>query len=628
MKSEMAMRCLGGSVPLGVYEFSPLPQPQTHCLSSSRGMAAGAAALQGSAARALSLSAPSVGGALILSINGAFQRQRRRQLLGSGMEAANVHRAFSLSWTSESGCSEKSKRPVQGSPSRPLSDPFADLAASFLRWLLHTSQQRLLRLMSSNVHMADRYLLTSAKAVNGGEGLARERLMRGWTEGGQRPNLWRRVGRFLTVLGASSMLMGALLYSANGVGVAEALTEENILFLEAWRTIDRAYVDKDFNGQNWFRYRQDALKKLPMNSREQTYDAIRTMLATLDDPFTRLLEPDKFRTLRTGATGAVTGVGLEVGFTGDGAGDLVVVSPVTGGPADLAGVAPGDIIRAIDGMPTAGMGLYDAAQRLQGPLQSQVELKLERHSPGSSSSKAPGSAITVNLIRELINLNPVSWEACSQASPSDPKVGYIRLSTFNQNSTGAVKDAIGQLRESGVTAFVLDIRNNSGGLFPSGIEIAKMWLKGNVVVVYIADSNGVRDIYDSDGKGALATEEPLAVLVNKGTASASEILAGALKDNGRAVILGEPTFGKGKIQSIFELSDGSGLAVTVARYETPAHIDVDRVGILPDRPLPDGVPMEPAAFCAHISGNPDSLNGLRSADLFTPPEVRRPTLTM
>jgi C-terminal peptidase prc len=122
----------------------------------------------------------------------------------------------------------------------------------------------------------------------------------------------------------------------------------------------------------------------------------------------------------------------------------------------------------------------------------------------------------------------------------------------------------------------LDLRDNSGGSFPEGIEIAKFWLdKG--VIVYICDSRGVRDIYDTDGSNAIATSEPLAVLVNKGTASASEILAGALKDNKRALVYGEPTYGKGKIQSVFELSDGSGLAVTVARYETPAHTDIDKV---------------------------------------------------
>ncbi|KAG0560246.1 hypothetical protein M758_10G160500 [Ceratodon purpureus] len=399
--------------------------------------------------------------------------------------------------------------------------------------------------------------------------------------------------RGLVFILSSLIVTGAL--ASFALQPSLSLTEENLLFLEAWRTVDRAYVDKSFNGQSWFRYREDALKKEPMKTREETYAAIRKMLATLDDPFTRFLEPEKFKSLQSGTNGAVTGVGLEVGFnTSDSSTsneDLVVVSPVSGGPAARAGVVPGDLIMAIDGVPTHGMGLYDAARRLQGPVQSEVQLTLLK-----KESTAPK---TITVLREKITLNPVTWRLCEipQKDGSAPlKLGYIRLSTFNQNSSSAVKNAIETLQESGAAAFILDIRNNSGGLFPSGVEIAKMWLdKG--VIVYIADSMGVRDIYDTDGGSAISTKEPLVVLVNKGTASASEILAGALKDNKRAVILGEPTFGKGRIQSVFQLSDGSGMAVTIARYETPAHINIDKVGITPDRPLPAALPMDEEAFC-------------------------------
>ncbi|BBN14313.1 carboxyl-terminal processing protease [Marchantia polymorpha subsp. ruderalis] len=383
-----------------------------------------------------------------------------------------------------------------------------------------------------------------------------------------------------------------------------ALTEENLLFLEAWRTVDRAYVDKSFNGQSWFRYREDVLRREPMKTREETYAAIRKMLATLDDPFTRFLEPDKFKALKSGTSGALTGVGLEVGFdvsTGGTSEDLVVVSPVSGGPAGRAGILPGDVILAIDGVATQGMGLYDAARRLQGPLNSEVELTV--------LNKAVSVPKKVTVSREKITLNPVTWKLCEipRSDGVPAKIGYIRLSTFNSNSSRAVRTAIENLRESGATAFVLDIRNNSGGLFPAGVEIAKMWLdKG--VIVYISDSMGVRDIYETDGEDAIATTEPLTVLVNKGTASASEILAGALKDNKRALIVGEPTFGKGRIQSIFQLSDGSGMAVTVARYETPAHINIDKVGITPDLPLTVGLPMDVESFCKCLQDPASACN--------------------
>ncbi|KAL6971179.1 Carboxyl-terminal-processing peptidase 2, chloroplastic, partial [Sarracenia purpurea var. burkii] len=319
--------------------------------------------------------------------------------------------------------------------------------------------------------------------------------------------------------------------------------------------------------------------------------AIRKMLATLDDPFTRFLEPEKFKSLRLGTQSALTGVGLSIGYPTGGEGSpagLVVISAAPGGPAKKAGISSGDVILKIDETSTETMGIYDAADRLQGPEGSAVELTIQS-----------GPMIKhVSLMREKISLNPVQSRLCEVPGlgRDDSRVGYIKLTSFNQNASGAVREAIETLKGNNANAFVLDLRDNSGGLFPEGIEIAKIWLaKG--VIVYICDSQGVRDIYDTDGSSALAATEPLAVLVNKGTASASEILAGALKDNKRAVLFGEPTYGKGKIQSVFELSDGSGLAVTVARYETPAHTDIDKVGVIPNHPLPAFFPKDDAGFC-------------------------------
>ncbi|KAF3457523.1 hypothetical protein FNV43_RR02181 [Rhamnella rubrinervis] len=410
------------------------------------------------------------------------------------------------------------------------------------------------------------------------------------------------------------LVVGVLLVMSLSVAVTKsptwALSEENLLFLEAWRTIDRAYVDKSFNGQSWFRYRENALRNEPMNTREETYAAIKKMLATLDDPFTRFLEPEKFKSLQSGTQGALTGVGLSIGyptkFDGSPAG-LVVISAAPEGPANRAGILSGDIILAIDDTSTETMGIYDAAERLQGPEGSSVKLTIQS-----------GPEIKhLALIREKIQLNPVKSRLCKVPSLGEdsPQIGYIKLTSFNQNASGAVKEAIDTLRSNNVNAFVLDLRDNSGGLFPEGIEIAKIWLdKG--VIVYICDSRGVRDIYDTDGSSAIAPSEPLAVLVNKGTASAGEILAGALKDNKRAVLFGEPTYGKGKIQSVFKLSDGSGLAVTVARYETPAHTDIDKVGVVPDHPLPKLFPKDDEGFCSCLQ-DPASACYVNRVQLFS-----------
>ncbi|KAK1266995.1 hypothetical protein QJS04_geneDACA000066 [Acorus gramineus] len=389
-----------------------------------------------------------------------------------------------------------------------------------------------------------------------------------------------------------------------------ALTEENLLFLEAWRMVDRAYYDKSFNGQSWFRYRENALRNEPMNTREETYMAIKKMLSTLEDPFTRLLEPEKFKSLRSGNQGALTGVGLSIGYPAvlnGSAEGLVVMSTTPEGPANRAGIIPGDMILAINDSSTENMDIYDAADLLQGSEGSLVKLSI-RSGPEIKQ---------MELKREKVMLNPVKSRLCeiTRSGKDTTRIGYIKLAYFNQNASEAVKEAIEALRSNNVNAFVLDLRNNSGGLFPEGVEIAKIWLQKGVIV-YICDSRGIRDIYETDGSDAIATSEPLAVLVNKGTASASEILAGALKDNKRAILYGEPTFGKGKIQSVFELSDGSGLAVTVARYETPAHTDINKVGVIPDHPLPSTFPLDADSLCSCLK-DPSSLCNLNTADLFS-----------
>ncbi|XP_039134129.1 carboxyl-terminal-processing peptidase 2, chloroplastic [Dioscorea cayenensis subsp. rotundata] len=421
-----------------------------------------------------------------------------------------------------------------------------------------------------------------------------------------------KLGKNISVV-ALRLALGMVLVVSLSLAVNQSpswsLTEENLLFLEAWKMVDRAYYDKTFNGQSWFRYRENALRNEPMNTREETYTAIRKMLSTLDDPFTRFLEPEKFRSLRSGTQGALTGVGLSIGYPTklESSVGLVVMSSASGGPANKAGIIPGDIILAIDNRSTEDMDIYDAAELLQGPEGSSVDISIRS-----------GSEIkNVVLRRERVSLNPVKSKFCEvPGSGNDSsRIGYIKLTSFNQNASGAVREAIEKLRENNVKAFVLDLRNNSGGLFPEGIEIAKIWLEKGVIV-YICDSRGVRDIYEADGSNVLAGSEPLAVLVNKGTASASEILAGALKDNKRAVLFGEPTFGKGKIQSVFELSDGSGLAVTVARYETPAHTDINKVGVVPDHPLPMSFPLDEDGFCTCLK-DPTSPCNINTTTLFS-----------
>ncbi|MFO7145117.1 carboxyl-terminal protease, partial [Arthrospira sp. PCC 8006] len=182
------------------------------------------------------------------------------------------------------------------------------------------------------------------------------------------------------------------------------------------------------------------------------------------------------------------------------------------------------------------------------------------------------------LLRDHITLNPVVYEL--RKTEDNLAFGYLRLRQFSANATSEVTNGINNLINAGAQGFILDLRNNPGGLLQSGVEIARLWLNQGAIV-YTVDRRGSLGGFDST-RSAL-TDAPLVVLVNGGTASASEILAGALQDNHRALLVGEKTFGKGLIQSLFDLSDGAGLAVTVAHYETPNHTDINQQGIMPDR---------------------------------------------
>ncbi|MGL5032777.1 MAG: carboxyl-terminal processing protease CtpA [Microcystaceae cyanobacterium] len=352
-----------------------------------------------------------------------------------------------------------------------------------------------------------------------------------------------------------------------GTPDALAFTEEQKLVLQSWRLVNQSYLDETFNHQNWWSLREKYIKR-PLKDRAETYTAIEEMLATLDEPFTRLLRPDQYRNLQVSTSGELSGVGLQINLNPENH-HLEVLAPLAGSPAEKAGIISRDRIISIDGIDSDRLTLDEAAARMRGPKGSTVSLEIL--SPEQTQSRK------IDLVRDRISLSPVF----ANLDRSDPKIpiGYIRLSQFSANATAEVSQAIQSLSKKGAEAYVLDLRNNPGGLLQAGIDIARLWLPEGTVV-YTVNRQGIQDSFTA--AGLALTDAPLAVLVNQGTASASEILAGALQDNGRAVLIGEKTFGKGLIQSLFELADGAGLAVTVAKYETPNHKDIHKRGIIPD----------------------------------------------
>ena len=358
---------------------------------------------------------------------------------------------------------------------------------------------------------------------------------------------------------------------------AQAFTEEQKLLLQSWRIVNQAYLDETFNHQNWWKLREKYVKK-PLRDREETYKAIEEMLATLDDPFTRLLRPEQYRSLQVNTSGELSGVGLQININPK-TKLIEVISPLAGSPAEAAGIKPKDSILEIDGVSTKTITLDEAAAKMRGRIGTEVSLRVQ-----SDGDKAQPR--TVNIVRDRISLNPV-FTALDIST--DRKVGYVRLNQFSANAAKEIAHGISDLEKQGAEAYILDLRNNPGGLLQAGVEIARMWLD-NGTIVYTVNRQGALGSFDSNRE--ILTEDPLVVLVNEGTASASEILAGALQDNERALLVGEKTFGKGLIQSLFELPDGSGLAITVAKYETPNHTDINKLGIMPD----DVISQEPITY--------------------------------
>jgi carboxyl-terminal processing protease len=378
-------------------------------------------------------------------------------------------------------------------------------------------------------------------------------------------------------LGALAPLVSPLVSPLTGnwleTRAALAFTSQQQLVMEVWRIVNRSYVDETFNHQNWWFLRQKVLKQ-PLPTWPDAYTAIQDMLAVLEDPYTRFLPPDQYQSLQSNTHGELLGVGLQIAKEEE-AGNLRVIAPIEGSPAEAAGLLPQDEILEINGTPTRDISLDEAAARMRGAIGSQVALKVGR---------ADQPPFEVSVKRDRIAINPVSAELRTEAGL--PKMGYLRLGQFNGNAIAELKSALQDLEKKGADAYVLDLRNNPGGLLQAGIEIARMWMNEGTVV-YTVNRQGALGNYDAIGNAI--TADPLVVLVNKGTASASEILAGALQDSGRAQLVGETTFGKGLIQSLFDLPNGAGLAVTIAKYETPSHKDINKLGITPDQSVESSV---------------------------------------
>ncbi|MCC6977507.1 MAG: S41 family peptidase [Candidatus Melainabacteria bacterium] len=341
---------------------------------------------------------------------------------------------------------------------------------------------------------------------------------------------------------------------------ADAKADPDYLYHKVWRLIKEDYFESTYNGQDWdiWEHRYDGKLK----TTDDAHKAIETMLASLGDRYTRFLDNDAFDDEKNQIDAKLCGIGIQIGL--DKVSKIIIIAPIDDTPAQRAGLTSADEILEIDGKPTKGFSVEEAAKHIRGEINTKVVLTIQRHN----------HRFKVAVVRAEIPI-----KAVQTVKMLDGDIGYIRLSSFiSQQANREMRDAIYKLAPA--KGLILDLRENPGGLLTNAIEIANMFLDhGNIVST--VDRDGYKTAQTADGNQLC--KKPLCILINKGSASASEITSGALKDNGRAILVGTKTFGKGLVQGINKLEDGSGVNITIARYLTPADVDINKKGIAPDQ---------------------------------------------
>ena len=330
------------------------------------------------------------------------------------------------------------------------------------------------------------------------------------------------------------------------------------LYHRAWELVKDNYYDANYNGSNWADLEHKYDNQLKTTN--DAYKCIKLMLESLNDPYTRFLDPRAFQDENDAIDAHIVGIGINLQQPKDST-RLVVTRTIENGPAETAGVRSGDEIIAIDGENAVGMSPEQAAEHIRGKVGTPVQLALKH---GSQNK-------TVCITRQEIAIHAVTTKQLSSG------IGYIQLSTFISND--ASKEFRAALQKfSNSDGIVLDLRDNPGGLLSNALEIADMLLENGSIVSTISRHGRHTDLCSGDP----VTRQPIVVLVDEDSASASEILASALKDNARAIVIGTKTYGKGLVQEINRLPGGAAIHVTVSRYLTPSGSDINKIGVAPD----------------------------------------------
>lgn len=334
------------------------------------------------------------------------------------------------------------------------------------------------------------------------------------------------------------------------------------LYDNVWKLVNSKYVDQTNNMQNWNQWRHKYDSYIVTD--DDAYVAINTMVASLDDPYTKFLDPKEFAEETSSIKGSLKGIGVQIATK---EGKLMVIAPIEDSPAEKAGLLAEDEILEINGVSTKGITIDKAADKIRGEEGTNVDLLIKRN------SETKHYLIT----RKEIELKSVSTKIPNNVVlPND--IGYIRLSSFI--SKNASKEFEGILLQSrNKKGYIIDLRSNPGGLLSNAIYISNLLLPSGIIVSTV-DRDGYKETQRATRN--CVTNKPIVILINKGSASASEIMSGALKDNKRAVIVGEKSFGKGLVQEINRLPNNSGVNITIQKYLTPNGTDINKKGIVPD----------------------------------------------
>jgi len=403
-------------------------------------------------------------------------------------------------------------------------------------------------------------------------------------EGGGKTRRFKKITWFIIILVLMSASFASGTYSAQKNEVVKKLAEKEVVYLGQltgkYSKADEGSITQDINfslfWDVWDELKKEYVDKDKLNEKEMFYGALKGMVAAVGDPYTVFMDPKLTLEFQNDLAGTFEGIGAEIGLRNE---ILTIIAPLDGTPAQKSGLKAGDKIYSIDGLSTAGISVDEAVSKIRGPKGTNVTLTTFRD--GASATK------DVVITRGVIVVKSVQTETVASGTEvgggeqkADEDIFVIKISNFNNDTLDLFNSAVSQALAKNPKGIVLDLRNNPGGYLETAIEMASEWVDGGLVVTEKFNEERKNE-YLSRGRARLK-DFPTVVLVNKGSASASEIVAGALRDHKKGTIVGEQTFGKGSVQTLKELADGSTVKVTVAKWLTPNGDSINDAGIKPD----------------------------------------------